>query len=177
MNIGSIDVGIEKPIEIQILVAENIEKPIEKSTKAQVHIEILKLVITEKPKPLLVEMKTQPGPPEDNASKLVTNTESIEIVKVVGQTSGTSLSEFKPTNVTKVLLDSIKKRIDCNTLAYKAIDDTIPILKMIASKCNIDHVKDSLSQLDTLSKFIAGNVITVDKVNEDTFKEKMEKEK
>lgn len=31
--------------------------------------------------------------------------------------------------------------------------------------------------MDTLSKFIARNIIKVDKVNEDTFKEKMEKEK
>lgn len=79
--------------------------------------------------------------------------------------------------MTEVLLDSIKKITDCNALAYKAIDDTIPILKMIAPKCNIDHVKDSLGQLDTLSKFIFGNIITIDKVNEDTFKEKMEKKK
>lgn len=108
---------------------------------------------------------------------MVTNVGSNEVIKAVGQTYDTSLSEFGPTNVTEVLLDSIKKITDCNALAYKAIDDTIPILETIAPKCNIDHVKDSLSQLDTLSKFIVGNVITIDKVNEDTFKEKMEKEK
>lgn len=62
-------------------------------------------------------------------------------------------------------------------MAYKAIDDTIPILKLIAPKCNIDHVKDSLGKLNTLSKFITDNVIMVGKVNEDTFKEKVEKKK
>lgn len=104
----------------------------------------MKPVITKKPKPLQVKTQTKTDPPEDNTSKLVTNIGSTEVIKVVGQTSSTSLSEFRPTNVTEVLLDSIKKITNCNALAYKEIDDTIPILKMIAPKCNIDHVKYSL---------------------------------
>lgn len=73
--------------------------------------------------------------------------------------------EFRPTNVTKVLLDSIKKITECNALAYKAIDDTIPILKLILPKCNMDN-KDSLSQLDTLSKYITANILTVEQIND-----------
>lgn len=89
-------------------------------------------------------MQTQTNPLEVETSKLAASTISIEIVKEVGQTFGTSLSEFRSTNVNEVLLDSIKKIMDCNALAYKAIDDTIPTLKMIAPKCNLDQVKDSL---------------------------------
>lgn len=63
------------------------------------------MVIIEKPKPFLVEIQTQTDPPEVDSSKLVTSTASTELVKVVGQTFGTSLSEFRPTNVTEVLLD------------------------------------------------------------------------
>lgn len=84
--------------------------------------------------------------------------------------------EFKQTNVTEVLLDSIKKIIECSTQAYKAIDDTIPILKLIAPKCNVEN-KDSLNQLDALSKYITDNIVTIDQINEETFKEKMEREK
>lgn len=73
-------------------------------------------------------------------------------------------------------MDSIKKTIDCNALSYKAIDDTISILKLIAPKCNVDN-KDYLSQLDTLSKYITGNLLIVDQINEETFSEKMIKEK
>lgn len=109
-----------------------------------------------------------------------------DIVKVIGQTSvemkstiepSTSTGEFKPTNIREVLLDSIQRITNCNTLAFKEIDNTLPTLKMIAPTCQIDHIKDSLGKLDTLSKFIADNVITIDKVNEDTIKERVEKEK
>lgn len=84
--------------------------------------------------------------------------------------------EFRPTNVTEVLLDSIKKIIECSAQAYKAIDDTILILKMIAPRCNVDN-KDSFNQLDTLSKYITDNIVTVEQINEEAFKEKIEKEK
>lgn len=47
---------------------------------------------------------------------------------------------------------------------------------MIAPKCSVEN-KDSLGQLDTLSKFITSNLLTIDKINEDTFKERMIKEK
>lgn len=114
-------------------------------------------------------MENQTGPPEENASK--------EVIKIIGQTSSTSIGEFRPTNVIEVLLDSIKKIMDCNALAYKEIDNTLPILKLIAPNCNIDHIKDSLGKLDTLSKFIANNVISIDKVNGDTIKERVEKDK
>lgn len=97
-----------------------------------------------------------------------------DIVKVIGQPSvekkftiepSTSTSEFRPTNIIEVLLDSIIRITDCNALAFKAIDNTLPILKMIAPNCKIDHINDSLGKLDTLSKFITDNVITIDKVN------------
>lgn len=132
--------------------------------------------IAEKPKPLLVEMQTQTDLPEVKTSKVITTTGSMEIVKTIGQTFGSSMTEFRPTNVTEVLLDSIKKITECNAQAYKAIDDTIPILKLIAPKCILDN-KDSLGQLDTLSKYITDNILTVDQINEDTFKERMNKEK
>lgn len=47
---------------------------------------------------------------------------------------------------------------------------------MIAPKCSVEN-KDSLGQLDTLSKFITGNILTIDQINEATFKERMIKEK
>lgn len=114
-------------------------------------------------------MQTQTDLPEVNTSKEVTHTSGMQIV-------GSSMTEFRPTNVTKVLLDSIQKIIECSAQAYKAIDDTIPILKLIAPKCNVEN-KDSLNQLDTLSKYITNNIVIVDQINEETFKEKMEKEK
>lgn len=114
----------------------------------------MQLAIAEKLKPLLVEMQTQTDPPEVDSSKSVTSTGSTEIVKVIGQTSSTSLIEFRPTNETELFMDSINKITDCNALAYKEFDDTIPILRMIAQKFNLDNLKDSLSQLETLSKYI-----------------------
>lgn len=89
-------------------------------------------------------MQTQIDLPEVNTS-LVTSTGGT-------QNLGSSLG-YKSTNVTEVLLDSIKKITDCSSQAYKAIDDTIPILKVIAPNYNIDN-KDSLGQLDTLCKYI-----------------------
>lgn len=97
-----------------------------------------------------------------------------DIVKEIGQSS---IGEFRPTNIIEVLLDSIKRITDCNALAFKKIDNTLPILKMISPNCKIEHIKDYLGQLDTLSKFIDDNVLTLDKVNEDTIKERVEKEK
>lgn len=114
-------------------------------------------------------MQTQTDLPKVTTSKEITHTSGIQIV-------GSSIVEIKPTNVTKVLLDSIKKIKECSSQAYKAIDDTIPILKMIASKCNVDN-KDSLNQLDTLSKYITDNIVTVEQINKEAFKEKLEKEK
>lgn len=112
-------------------------------------------------------MKTQTNLPEVTTSKEVTHTGRIQIV-------GSSMTEFRPTNVTEVLLDSIKKITECGAQAYKAIDDTIPILKMVAPKCNVDN-KDSLNQLNTLSKYITDNIVTVEQLNEEAFKEKIEK--
>lgn len=108
-----------------------------------------------------------------------------EVVKEIGQVSkekkviaepSTSTMNFRPTNVTDVLLDSIKRITYCNSLAFKAIDDTLPILKMIALACKIDHIDGYLGKLDTLSKFIASNMLTVDKINEETVKERVNKE-
>lgn len=86
------------------------------------------------------------------------------------------MTKFRPMNVTEVLLDSIKKITKCNAQAYKAIDDTIPILKLIAPKYIVGS-KDSLGQLDTLSKYITGKNLIVDQINEDTFKERVNKGK
>lgn len=84
------------------------------------------------------------------------------------------MAELRPTNVTEVILDSIKKITECSAQAYKAIDDTIPILKTIAPKRNVDN-KDSLNQLDTLSMYITDNIVIVEQINEEAFKEKIEK--
>lgn len=104
------------------------ETQAEKQVESQVHTETVSSTTTKKPKPLLVEMQTQIDPPEAETSKVISPTNNIEIVKVIGQSSNTSMTKFRPTNVTEVLLDSIKKITNCNALAYKAIDDTIPIL-------------------------------------------------
>lgn len=48
---------------------------------------------------------------------------------------------------------------------------------MIALTCKIDHIDGSLGKLETLSKFIALNILTVDKINEETVKERVNKEK
>lgn len=130
----------------------------------------------EKCKPLLIEIQTQTDLLEVETSKVITTTDSMDIVKIVGQTFCTSIAELQPTNVIEILVDSIKKIIECNAQSYKATDDTIPILRLVAPKCIVDN-KDSLGQLDTLSKFITGNILTVDQINEDTFKERMNKEK
>lgn len=164
---------------------------IEKQLEEEVHNESVTLTVAEKlnqlEKLLKVEVQTQTNPPKENASKVDAFDGSKEdIVKVIGQTSivkkpivesSTSTGEFRPTNITKVILDSIKRITDCNALTFKAIDNTLPILKMIAPNCKIDHINDSLGKLDTLSKFIVDNVITIDKVNEHTIKERVEKEK
>lgn len=148
------------------------EKPEEK----KVETKTMPPETTEKLNPLLVEMQTQTDLPKVNSSKEVTHIGEMQIVKAVEQSSGSSLTKFRPTNVIEVLLDSIKKITDCNALAHKAIYDTIPILKLIAPKCNVDN-KYSLSQLDTLSKYITSNLLIVDQINEETFSDKMNKEK
>lgn len=48
---------------------------------------------------------------------------------------------------------------------------------MIALACKVDHIVGSVSKLDTLSKFVSSNIQTVDKINEETVKEKLNKEK
>ena len=108
-------------------------------------------------------MQTQTDLPEVNTS----------LVTSIGTQNVGSSSGYKSTNVTEVLLDSIKKITDCSSQAYKAIDDTIPILKVIAPNCNIDN-KDSLGQLDTLCKYITENI---EKIKEETLKDKVEIEK
>lgn len=89
----------------------------------------------------------------------------------------TSTMDFRPTNVTDVLLDSIKKITKCNALAFKAIDEPLPILQMITPVCKVDHIFGSISKLDTLSKFISSNIHSVDKINEEIIQKKVHKEK
>lgn len=48
---------------------------------------------------------------------------------------------------------------------------------MIALACKVDHIDGSLGKVDTLSKFISSNIQTVDKINEETIKERVNKEK
>lgn len=105
-----------------------------------------------------------------------------EVVKVAERVSGeekkiiaepsnspsTSTVDFRPTNVTDVLLDSIKKIIECNALAFKAIYESLPIFQMIAPACKVDHIVGSISKLDTLSEFISSNIHSIDKINEET---------
>lgn len=93
----------EKSSETQI------EKPKLVQVEAQVQIDTVPPAQTEKHKPLFVEMQTQTDLPEVEQSKEITTTSSMAIVKIVGQTSRTTMIEFKPTNVIEVLLDSIKK--------------------------------------------------------------------
>ncbi|XP_057835465.2 uncharacterized protein LOC131045822 [Cryptomeria japonica] len=50
-----------------------------------------------------VEMQTQTYPPEENASKMDTPDGSKDIIKIIGQTSGTSTGEFRRTNITEKL--------------------------------------------------------------------------
>lgn len=119
----------EKPI------VESSEKPSEALEHKQVDVQVQ----TKKHKPLLIEMHTQTDPPEKEESKVITTIGIMEIVKIAGQTSSTSIAEFRLTNVTEVLLDSIKKIIECSAQSYKAIDDTIPILKLIAPKCIVNN--------------------------------------
>lgn len=71
INTGSVDAGIVKLTKIEILTIDNIEVPTEKLTDIQVHVEIAKPIIIERPKPLLVEMQTQIDPPEVDSSKLL----------------------------------------------------------------------------------------------------------
>lgn len=181
----NLEVHIEKPVEntetqSEKLAMESIEKPTEvhskKHEEKKVQTETVPPTIAEKPKPLLVEMQTQTDLPKVNINKEVTHTGGLQIVKAVGQSSGSSLTEFKLTNIIEVLLDSIKKITEFNAHSYKTIDDTIPILKLIAPKCNVEN-KDSLSQLDALSKYITDNLLTIEQINKETFSEKMNKEK
>lgn len=181
----SLEVHIEKPVEntekqSEKPAMESTEKPTkvhsERHEEKKVQTETVPPTTAEKPKPLLVEMQTQTDLPKVNINKEVTHTGRLQIVKVVGQSSGSSLTEFRLTNITEVLLDSIKKITECNAQAYKAIDDTIPILKLIAPKCNVEN-KDSLSELDALSKYITNNLLTIEQINKETFSEKMNKEK
>lgn len=169
---GKTDVATGPPATGSIeekLAVDNTEKQVEQQapSQEQVHVETVPPTTSGQCKPFLREMQTQIDLPEVTTSKEITHTNGIQIV-------GSSIVEFRPTNVTKVLLDSIKKIIECSSQEYKAIDDTIPILKMIAPKCNVDN-KDSLNQLDTLSKYITNNIVTVEQINEEAFKEKLEK--
>lgn len=109
-----------------------------------------------------------------------------EVVKAIGQVSKEkkviiepipSIINFRPTNVIDVLLDYIKKIIECNALAFKSIDDTLPILQEIAPTCKVDNVVGSICKLDTLSKFISSNIQSIDKINEETIREWINKEK
>lgn len=159
------DSAIEQQAEQQT------EQQVEQQAPAQeqVNTESVPPTAAEQNKPLLKEMETQTDLPEVTTRKDISPTGRIQSV-------GSLTAGFKTTNVTEVLLDYIKKITDCSSQTYKAIDDTIPILKMIAPKCNVDN-KDSLSQLDTLSKYITDNIVTVEQIKEDAFKERLEKEK
>lgn len=59
-------------------------------------------------------METQTDPLKKEESKAITTTSGLQIMKIVGQSSGKSMTKFGPTNVTEVLLDSIKKITKCN---------------------------------------------------------------
>lgn len=48
---------------------------------------------------------------------------------------------------------------------------------MTAPMYKVDHIVGSIGKLDTLSKFISFNIQTVDKINEETVKERVNKEK
>lgn len=132
----------------------------------QAHVQIVPPATREKQKPLLKEMETRTDLPKVTTSMVTSSIGKIQNV-------GSSSVGYKSTNVTEVLLDSLKKITNCSSQAYKAIDDTIPILRMIAFKCNIDN-KDSLSQLDTLSKYIIDNTVTVEQIKEPLFKDRLE---
>lgn len=160
----------EKKVETETQTEEM--KPTEKQTEQkapeqqqleQVHKETVPLATSEVGKLVLKEIQTQSNLPEVNTS----------FVTSIGTQIVGSSSRYKSTNVTKVLLDSIKKITNCSSQAYKAIDDTIPILKVIEPNYNIDN-KDSLGQLDTLCKNISENI---EKIKEDLVKDKVEIEK
>lgn len=150
---------------------KQIEKQEEKKAleQAKVHMDIEPLTTGEDQKPLLKEMETQTDLPEVTTSLVTSTTDSIQNV-------GSTSASYKSTNVTEVLLDSIKRITDCSSQAYKAIDDTFPILKKLAPNCNIDS-KDSLSQIDILSQYITENTMTIEKIKEEALKNKMEIEK
>ncbi|XP_059064822.1 uncharacterized protein LOC131856883 [Cryptomeria japonica] len=88
-----------------------------------------------------------------------------------------SILDFRPTSVIEVLLDSINKLMDCNALEFKTIDDSLPILQMIALEYKVDHIIGTIGKLDTLSKFISANIQSLDTINEKTTEEKVHKEK
>ncbi|XP_059067611.1 uncharacterized protein LOC131858396 [Cryptomeria japonica] len=91
----------KKLVEQQLHTEKNIEKQVEQHAPSQT----MPSATSDKPKPLVVEMKTQTDPPEKEESKAITTTDKLQIVKIVGQTLRTSMFEFRPTSVTEVLLD------------------------------------------------------------------------
>lgn len=119
----------------------------QEQVQEQSHEETVQPTTGEVHKPLLKKIQTQTDLLEITTSLVTSSTDGIQNV-------GSSSAGPKSTNVTEVLLDSIKRITDCSSQAYKAIDDTIPILKVIAPNYNIDN-KDSLGQLDTLCKYIS----------------------
>ncbi|XP_059064268.1 uncharacterized protein LOC131856491 [Cryptomeria japonica] len=48
--------------------------------------------------------------------------------------------------------------------------------EMIAPECKVDHIIGSIGKLDTFSKFISANIQSLDKINEKTVQEKVDKE-
>ncbi|XP_059068534.1 uncharacterized protein LOC131859039 [Cryptomeria japonica] len=47
----------------------------------------------------------------------------------------------------------------------------------IASTCKVDDIVGSIGKLDTLSKFISSNIQSIDKINQETIRERVNKEK
>lgn len=188
MNVDTQDINnvLDKEIaeekKFEALNVEKLESPV-KTIDTQQNIEIPVGIEKEQ------EQKQSEPKVNKNEDKSENKEEKVdkEEVKVSGEEKkvivepstppSTSTMDYKPTNVTDVLLDSIKKITECNALTFKAIDDSLPILQMIAPACKVDHIVGSIGKLDTLSKFISSNIQTIDKINEETIKERVNKEK
>ncbi|XP_059069861.1 uncharacterized protein LOC131859797 [Cryptomeria japonica] len=144
--------------------SKNIKKETEQKLEKPVEMELEQ--ITSKP---AVDSSEAGQEKEENVKAMEAK------IKIITE-PGTSSLDFRPTNVTDVLLDSTRKITECNALPFKAIDDTLPILRQIAPTCKVDDIIGYVGKLDTLSKFISSNIESIDKINEDTIRERTHKE-
>lgn len=99
---------IEKPIETEIDQQTESQAEQQASEQEQVHKETEPPETREKQKPLLKEMETQTDLPKVTTSMVTPSTSGIQNV-------GSSSVGYKSTNVTEVLLDSLKKITDCSS--------------------------------------------------------------